>query len=109
MVLTNLNYFVALFIMCLGLYAVSTSRDYMKRLFGMAVFQAAVLLFYISLGFIKHSNIPIITVDTVLYTNPIPHVLMLTAIVVGVATLSVGLAIVIRINRLDKVLDKSEQ
>ena len=65
----------------------------------MSVLQAAVLLFYISLAYIKDGVAPILSNDNFLYVNPLPHVLMLTAIVVGVATLSLGLALVVLINK----------
>ena len=74
-------------------------KPQLKKLVGMSVLQAAVLLFYISLAYVKDGVAPILSNDNFLYVNPLPHVLMLTAIVVGVATLSLGLALVVLINK----------
>lgn len=88
--------------MMTGLYAIITSRNLVKKMIGLSLFQTSVLLLYISMGKIKGGQAPILecmdpaTCPT-LYSNPLPHVLMLTAIVVGVATLAVGLALIIRI------------
>lgn len=102
--LISLNYSFAILLFCLGLYLVLASEDLMKKLFGLSLFQTAVLWFYISLGKIYGAKPPICPElhCSDLYSNPLPHVLMLTAIVVGIATLALGFALVIRIKSLDK-------
>ncbi|ONI55767.1 NADH-ubiquinone/plastoquinone oxidoreductase chain 4L family protein [Wolbachia pipientis wUni] len=80
----------------LGLYIIINDKNLIKKMIGVSVFQASVLLFYISLGYIKSSLPPILVSNFYSYSNPIPHVLMLTAIVVGIATFSVGLSIAVK-------------
>lgn len=98
--MTLYNYVGITILMVLGFYIIVNDKNLIKKMMGLSVLQASVLLFYISLGYIKSSLPPILTSNFHLYTNPIPHVLMLTAIVVGIATFSVGLSIVVRIERL---------
>ncbi len=97
--LINLNYSFAILLFCLGLYVVLASENLMKRLFGLSLFQTSVLWFYISLGKIYGAKPPICQAPGCqeIYSNPLPHVLMLTAIVVGIATLALGFALIIRI------------
>lgn len=82
--------------MLAGLYIVISDKNLIKKMMGISIFQSSIILFYISLGYIQSSLPPILnsSVNNV-YTNPIPHVLMLTAIVVGIATFSVGLSLAI--------------
>ncbi|MFP3023035.1 MAG: cation:proton antiporter subunit C [Wolbachia sp.] len=98
--MTLYNYVGITILMVLGFYIIVNDKNLIKKMIGLSVLQASVLLFYISLGYVKSSLPPILTSNFHLYTNPIPHVLMLTAIVVGIATFSVGLSIVVRIERL---------
>lgn len=98
--MTLYNYVGIAILMVLGFYIIVNDKNLIKKMMGLSVLQASVLLFYISLGYVKSSLPPILTSNFHLYTNPIPHVLMLTAIVVGIATFSVGLSIVVRIERL---------
>ncbi|BET35822.1 MULTISPECIES: cation:proton antiporter subunit C [Wolbachia] len=98
--MTLYNYVGITILMVLGFYIIVNDKNLIKKMMGLSVLQASVLLFYISLGYVKSSLPPILTSNFHLYTNPIPHVLMLTAIVVGIATFSVGLSIVVRIERL---------
>lgn len=91
------NYWIAVVLMMAGFYTVMTHGNLVKQMLGLAVFQTSVLLFYISMGYVKGGKPPILVEGITLYANPLPHVLMLTAIVVGVATLAVGLAIIVRI------------
>lgn len=93
--------------MMVGFYAVITRRNLVKKLIGLALFQISVLLFYISLAVVKGGSSPIYKTGVTLYHNPLPHVLMLTAIVVGVSTLAVGLAIAVRIREAYGTLDES--
>lgn len=83
--------------MILGLYILINDKNLIKKMIGVSIFQASILLFYISLGYVKGSLSPILVTNFNLYSNPIPHVLMLTAIVVGIATFSVGLSIAVKI------------
>lgn len=98
------HYFAAIILIMTGFYAVITGGHLVKKLIGMMIFQTSVLLIYITSGYIYGARAPIIHEaldkaphNTELYANPLPHVLMLTAIVVGIATIAVGLALVVRI------------
>ncbi|QTP63337.1 cation:proton antiporter subunit C [Wolbachia endosymbiont of Ceratosolen solmsi] len=94
--MTLYNYTIIIVLMVLGLYIIINDKNLIKKMIGVIVFQASVLLFYISLGYIKSSLPPILVSNFYSYSNPIPHVLMLTAIVVGIATFSVGLSIAVK-------------
>ncbi len=94
--MTLYNYTIIIVLMVLGLYIIINDKNLIKKMIGVSVFQASVLLFYISLGYIKSSLPPILVSNFYSYSNPIPHVLMLTAIVVGIATFSVGLSITVK-------------
>jgi len=93
------NYWVFIFLMMVGFYILISRRNLVKKILGLNIFQTSVFIFYISMGKIVGGTPPILLGDQeeVLYSNPLPHVLILTAIVVGVATTAVGLAIVVRI------------
>lgn len=101
------NHWVSAILMMIGFYAVITRRNLVKKLIGLAIFQVSVLLLYISSAVIKGGSSPIYKAGATLYHNPLPHVLMLTAIVVGVATLSVGLALAVRIREAYGTLDEA--
>ena len=92
------NYYVVIILMMLGFYAVIARGNMVKKMVGLNIFQTSVFMLYISMGKISEGTAPILTgeADTV-YSNPLPHVLILTAIVVGVATTAVGYALIIRI------------
>jgi multicomponent Na+:H+ antiporter subunit C len=92
------NYVVTIFLMMGGLYIVVARGNLVKKLIGLSIFQTSVYLLYISPGKIIGGTAPIIDPAYSLYSNPLPHVLILTAIVVGVATMALGLALVVRIN-----------
>lgn len=100
------NYWAYIVLMMIGLYAMIAKNNLVKKIIGMNVFQTAIILFYISISAKKGATIPIIEhghdhgsniTRAVDYINPLPHVLMLTAIVVAVATLGVALALAIRV------------
>lgn len=100
------NYAVIIILMMVGLYAVIATGNLVKRLVGLSIFQTSVFLLYISMSKVFGGVPPIFDYKEMayhqldpnaVYSNPLPHVLILTAIVVGVATLSVGLALVVRI------------
>ena len=127
-IVSRLNYWIYIILMMLGLFAMITKKNLIKKLIGMSIFQTAIILFFVSIGVKEGSTIPILThqaahdlehgqtpsadhgenpvhsgsADTLRaedYANPLPHVLMLTAIVVGVATLGVGLAVVQKLHQ----------
>ncbi|WP_395877212.1 cation:proton antiporter subunit C [Ehrlichia muris] len=97
MIFSYFNYIVSIILMVIGLYITATSKNLVKKLIGLNIFQTSVLLFYISMGYVSDGTVPILSDNAVLYTNPLPSVLMLTAIVVGVAIFAVGLSIVVKI------------
>ncbi len=96
-ILNNYHYLFSIIIMMVGIYGMINSSNLVKKLISMSIVQTAVLLFYISIANVSNGFVPIINNDKSLYINPLPHVLMLTAIVVGIATFAVGLAIIVRI------------
>lgn len=102
------NYFVTIFLMVAGLYIVIARGNMIKKLVGLALFQTSVYLLYISPGKIIGGTAPVIDPAFTLYSNPLPHVLILTAIVVGVATLALGLAIVARIHEAYGTIEEDE-
>jgi multicomponent Na+:H+ antiporter subunit C len=94
---THYIYWTLFAIMMIGLYIVISHGNLLKKLIGLSVFQVGVFLFYISLGKVEGGSAPIISPDVQTYSHPLPQVLILTAIVVGVATLAVGLGLAVRI------------
>ncbi len=92
------NYWVVCALMMIGLYMVIAHDNLMKSLIGLSVFQTSVFILYISLGKIDGGTAPILGAGELVYSHPLPHVLILTAIVVGVATTALGLALVVRIH-----------
>ncbi len=108
--LTNLwAYWLIIALMMVGLYIVIARDNLVKKVMGLNIFQAAAILFYVSMAKVAGGTAPIVPQDAghgaghgghdVVYSNPLPHVLMLTAIVVGVATTSLALALAVRIHR----------
>lgn len=101
-ILNHLPYIISIAIMCVGIYGIAISGNYIKKLICLNILQSGAILFFIAISKVTNSNIPILEclnsleciTDSV---NPLPHVLMLTAIVVGVATLAVGLALAIKV------------
>jgi multicomponent Na+:H+ antiporter subunit C len=94
---THYVYWVLFAIMMIGLYVVISHGNLLKKMIGLSVFQVGVFLFYISLGKVRGGSAPIISSSVQTYSHPLPQVLILTAIVVGVATLAVGLGLATRI------------
>ncbi|MDH3980124.1 MAG: cation:proton antiporter subunit C [Gammaproteobacteria bacterium] len=92
------NYWIAIFLMMAGFYVVIAHGNLVKKIVGLSIFQVAVFILYISMGKVQGGSAPILAAGVTSYSNPLPHVLILTAIVVGVATIALGLALVIRIN-----------
>jgi len=102
LILAKYNFWAVIVLLLIGLYAMIAKQNLVKKIIGMNIFQTAIILFYVSIGSKKGATIPIIShstgdsshaVHAVDYINPLPHVLMLTAIVVSVATLGVALAL----------------
>jgi len=115
--IAKFNYWACIMLMMIGLYAMIAKKNLVKKIIGMNILQTAVILFFISIGAKKDATIPIIVhghgaeshaAHAAEYINPLPHVLMLTAIVVAVATLGVALALVIRIYQQYQTLDEDE-
>ena len=97
LILGLFNYWIVIFLMMAGFYNVIARGNLVKKLIGLNIFQTSVFLLYISMGKIEGGTAPIVAGEGAIYSNPLPHVLILTAIVVGVATTAVGLALVVRI------------
>ena len=91
------NYWIVIVLMMTGFYIVMTSRNLVKKIIGLNIFQASVFIFYISMGKVAGGSAPILVPGVEIYSNPLPHVLILTAIVVGVATTALGLALIVRL------------
>ena len=116
--LTKYNYWVFIGLVMIGMYALIAKRNLVKKIIGMNIVQTAVILFYVSIGAKQGKTIPIIdaghgadahhAVRAIDYINPLPHVLMLTAIVVSVATLGVALALAIKVHQQYGTLEEDE-
>jgi multicomponent Na+:H+ antiporter subunit C len=104
----HVNYWIAILLLVIGLYIVIARGNLVKKLVGLSIFQTSVYLLYISPGKILGGTAPIIAAGFSVYSNPLPHVLILTAIVVGVATLALGLALVVRINEAYGTVEEDE-
>jgi multicomponent Na+:H+ antiporter subunit C len=115
--IAKLNYWIYIALMMIGFYAVIVKKNLVKKVVGMNILQTAIILFFISTGAKNKATIPIIehghgaeehAVHAVHYINPLPHVLMLTAIVVAVATLGVALSLIVGIYRQYHTLEEGE-
>lgn len=95
---SHYNYWIVIFLMMLGFYVLIVHGNLVKKLVGLGIFQTSVFVLFISIGKVSGGTAPILAEGYTLYSNPLPHVLMLTGIVVGVATTALGLALVVRIN-----------
>ncbi|MCF8067857.1 MAG: cation:proton antiporter subunit C [Desulfobacterales bacterium] len=116
-IIAKYNYWIYIVLMMIGLYAMIVKNNLVKKIIGMNIFQTAIILFYVSIGTKRGATIPIIyhghgdgshAVHATDYINPLPHVLMLTAIVVSVATLGVALAIALKVYRRYNTLEEDE-
>ncbi|PWR25564.1 cation:proton antiporter subunit C [Zavarzinia aquatilis] len=90
-------YWAVIVLMMTGLYIVIAQGNLVKKLIGLGIFQVSVFVLYIAIGVVDGATPPILSPGFNSYSNPLPSVLILTAIVVGVATLAVGLALAVRI------------
>jgi multicomponent Na+:H+ antiporter subunit C len=102
------NYIATIVLMVAGLYIVIARGNMIKKLIGLSLFQTSVYLLYIAPGKIIGGTPPILDPNFTTYSNPLPHVLILTAIVVGVATIALGLAIVSRIHEAYGTIEEDE-
>lgn len=99
---SHFSYWMCFVIMCIGLYGIVWKRNLLKKVIGLTIFQASIILFFILLAYKDGATVPI-HADTITqrdplgYINPLPHALMLTAIVVGVATVGVALSLLMRV------------
>ena len=91
------NYIVVIVLMMIGFYITIANRNLVKKLIGLNVFQVSVFILFITMGYVYNATAPIADEGYSLYSSPLPHVLILTAIVVGISTTALGLALVIRI------------
>jgi multicomponent Na+:H+ antiporter subunit C len=115
-IIAKYNYWIYVVLMMIGFYAMIGKRNLVKKLLGMNIFQTAIILFYVSIGVKRSGGIPIVDkhaalshgVDAAQVVNPLPHVLMLTAIVVSVSVTGVALAILLRIYRRYGTLEEDE-
>lgn len=102
------NYWIVVLLMMIGFYIVIANENLIKKLMGLSIFQTAVFFLYISMGKIKGGTAPILDGQWQIYSNPVPHVLILTAIVVGIATTALGLALVVRIKEAYGSIEEGE-
>ena len=123
-IVNHYNYWAYIGLMMIGFYAMMAKRNLIKKIIGMNIFQSAMIFFYISTSVKKGATVPILehahghaahgmehgaqAIDVMQYANPLPHVLMLTAIVVMVATLGVALAVAVMIYRRYGTLEEDE-
>ena len=112
---THYNYIIYILLMMIGLYAVLAKGNLIKKVIGLNILQTAVFLFYLSIGKVNNALAPIIwesneehVLAKVPYENPVPHVLMLTAIVVGVSITAVALALIVRMKRAYGTIEEPE-
>ena len=108
--LTHWNYLGCITLMMIGLYIAISRSNLVKKIMGINIFQASVILLYVSMGKVAGGTAPILMEGRpeVVYSNPLPHVLMLTAIVVGVASTALGLALVVRIKEAYETIEEDE-
>ena len=102
------NYWAFIFLMMVGFYILISQGNLIKKLVGLNLFQTSVFILYISMGKVRGGTAPILTEGDPVYSNPLPHVLILTAIVVGVATLALGLSLVVRIHETYSTVEEDE-
>lgn len=108
LILGHYNYWIVIFLMMAGFFTVLSRNNLIKKIAGLNIFQTSVFLLYISIGNVSGGTTPIIAKGFDTYSNPLPHVLILTAIVVGVATTALGLALVVRIKEAYGTIEEDE-
>ena len=102
------NYWIVIFLMMAGLYIVMARANLIKKMVGLSIFQASVFVFYLTMGKVAGGTAPIVIPGDQAYSNPLPHVLILTAIVVGIATVGMGMALIIRIKEAYGTVEEDE-
>ena len=104
------NYWVVIVLMMAGLYILIARYNLVKKMIGLGVFQTSIFYLYITMGKVNGGTAPILVADApdIVYSNPLPHVLILTAIVVGVATTAVALALSVRIHEAFGTIEEDE-
>lgn len=107
-ILGHYNYWIVIFLMMAGFYTVISRGHLVKKIVGLNIFQTSVFIMFISLGYVEGGHAPILEAGKELYANPLPHVLILTAIVVGVATTALALALVLRIREAYGTVEEDE-
>ena len=107
-IVDHYNYWIVVFLMMAGFYIVISANNLVKQIVGLNIFQTSVFMMYISIGKVSGGSAPIVAEGIKAYSNPLPHVLILTAIVVGVATTAVGLALVVRIKKAYGTVEENE-
>ena len=105
---SHYNYWIVIFLMMIGLYMTICRDNLARKVIGLNVFQTSVFVLFISIGAVRAATAPILAVGFTEYANPLPHVLILTAIVVGVATTSLALALIVRINEAYGTIDEEQ-
>lgn len=105
---SHYNYWIAILLMMIGFYTVISRGNMVKQIVGLNIFQTSVFILYISLGNVAGGSAPIVREGITLFSNPLPHVLILTAIVVGVATSALGLALIVRIKEAYGTIEEDE-
>ena len=105
---THFSYVITIFLMIAGLFIMIARGNLLKKLVGLGIFQTSVYLLYIAPGKLIGGTAPILDANFRVYSNPLPHVLILTAIVVGVATLALGLALTVRIREAYGSIEEDE-
>ena len=111
-IISKYNYWIFILLMLIGFYAIVAKHNLIKKMIGLNIFQTAIFLFFISLGAVKGGTAPIVSEEMIgkgyLYVNPLPHVLILTAIVVAVATTAVALSLIIRMQEEYGTIEEDE-
>lgn len=102
------NYWIVIILMMTGFYIVIAQGNLVKKVAGLNIFQTSVFILYITMGKVRDGAAPILTEGVEIYSNPLPHVLILTAIVVGVATTALALALIIRIKEQYGSIEENE-
>ena len=102
------NYWVVIALSMLGMYVVMANPNLVMKIIGLNIFQTAVFILYISVGKVEGGTAPILSGAFSVYANPLPHVLILTAIVVGVATTALALALAVRIYRAYQTIEEDD-
>ena len=102
------NYWIVIFLMMVGFYVVIAHGNLIKKVVGLNIFQTSVFILYISMGKVESGAAPILDDAVTAYSNPLPHVLILTAIVVGVATTALALALIVRIQEAYGTVEEEE-